>query len=109
MLVTTGDLIELHPLLLDTIIFSGTVLLIPEAWLLRPFLSLAGFGPYGPVKGSAAAWVQRRFWGAAVAEKSWFSHLQSAGMKFRVPPGLGKKIGAGIGLGLGIAGSLFRC
>ena len=32
------------------------------------------------IVGSAAAWLQRRFWGAAVDPGSWFSWLQAAGM-----------------------------
>ena len=27
-------------------------MLIPESWILRPFLSIFGFGPAGPVKGA---------------------------------------------------------
>ncbi|RDB25051.1 hypothetical protein Hypma_007814 [Hypsizygus marmoreus] len=80
-LLVTGQLVDNHPILVKTLVFSGAALLIPEAWLLRPILALFGFGPSGPVKGSAAADAQRRFWGAAVAEGSWFSHLQRAGMK----------------------------
>ncbi|KAG9308587.1 hypothetical protein JVU11DRAFT_11691 [Chiua virens] len=30
--------------------------------------------------GSAAAWLQRYFWGAAVKSGSWFAWLQAAGM-----------------------------
>lgn len=82
LLVLAGDLIEQHPVLFKTLLFSGAILCIPEIWLLRPFLSLFGFGPSGPVKGSVAAWAQRRFWGATVAESSWFAYLQSAAMKF---------------------------
>ncbi|KIP05248.1 hypothetical protein PHLGIDRAFT_19771 [Phlebiopsis gigantea 11061_1 CR5-6] len=55
-------------------------MLIPQGFILRPLLSLIGFGPFGPIKGSTAAWAQRRFWGAAVAKGSWFSVLQRAGM-----------------------------
>jgi hypothetical protein len=55
---------------------------------------------------TSAAWMQRRFWGAAVAKGSWFARLQSAGMK--LPPGTGRKIIGSIGLGLGIVGSLFK-
>ncbi|THH16611.1 hypothetical protein EW146_g4062 [Bondarzewia mesenterica] len=63
LIVITGDLIEEHPVLFETLLFSAAAALIPESWLLRPILSLFGFGPYGPVKGSAASWLQRRFWG----------------------------------------------
>ncbi|KAH0828908.1 hypothetical protein J3R83DRAFT_2327 [Lanmaoa asiatica] len=78
--VAVGDINEQHPQLLPAIAFSVVALLIPESWILRPFLSLLGFGPAGPVKGSAAAWLQRRFWGVAVDAGSWFSWLQKAGM-----------------------------
>ena len=118
---------EQHPVLLETLLFSASIMLIPEAWLLRPLLSLFGFGPYGPVKGenvpvspgcansisdhccltgSLASWSQRRFWGAAVAKGSWFAHLQSAGMKLGSP---WKKIAIGIGAGLGMIGSFSGC
>jgi len=78
--VAVGDINEQHPQLLTTLVFSVAALLIPESWILRPFLSLFGFGPAGPVKGSAATWLQRRFWGGAVRAGSWFSLLQAAGM-----------------------------
>jgi len=78
--VAVGDINEQHPQLLPTLAFSVAALLIPESWILRPFLSLFGFGPAGPVKGSAAAWLQSYFWGAAVEAGSWFSCLQAAGM-----------------------------
>ncbi|TFK44809.1 hypothetical protein BDQ12DRAFT_717958 [Crucibulum laeve] len=80
-LLITGNLIDNHPQLVAFILLSGAALIIPEGWILRPLLRLFGFGPYGPVKGSAAAWAQRQFWGAAVKEGSWFAGLQSAGMK----------------------------
>ncbi|TRM62059.1 hypothetical protein BD626DRAFT_499654, partial [Schizophyllum amplum] len=73
MVVITGDIHELHPVLFDT------------GWIMRPLLSVFGFGPAGPVKGSAAAWMQRQFWGAAVVEDSWFSFLQRAGMTASKP------------------------
>ncbi|KAF8128199.1 hypothetical protein EV363DRAFT_1433238 [Boletus edulis] len=80
LIVTIGDINEQHPKLFPALAFSVVVLLIPESWILRPFLRMFGFGPYGPVKGSFAAWLQSRFWGAAVAPGSWFSWLQAAGM-----------------------------
>ncbi|KAF8548038.1 hypothetical protein OG21DRAFT_1501252 [Imleria badia] len=78
--VAIGNINERHPKLLPALVFSVAVLLIPQSWILRPFLSLFGFGPSGPVKGSAAAWLQRYFWGRAVASGSWFAWLQAAGM-----------------------------
>ncbi|VDB86047.1 unnamed protein product [Peniophora sp. CBMAI 1063] len=79
----TGDLVEQHPALVEVLLVSGTVLgglLVPEWWILRPLLRAIGFGPLGPVKGSAAAWAQRFFWGGAVKKDSWFAALQRAGM-----------------------------
>lgn len=78
--VLVGDLAEQHPILLETLLFTAAGLIIPEYWLLRPLLSVFGFGPLGPAKGSAAAWAQQRFWGAAVNRGSWFAWLQRAGM-----------------------------
>ncbi|KAF8421547.1 hypothetical protein L210DRAFT_3459599 [Boletus edulis BED1] len=80
LMVTIGDINEQYPQLRSTLIFSVVVLLFPESWFLRPFLSVLGFGPIGPVRGSAAAWLQKRFWGAAVEPGSWSSFLQAAGM-----------------------------
>ncbi|GJE93550.1 hypothetical protein PsYK624_097090 [Phanerochaete sordida] len=100
--VITGDLIEQHPILFETLLFAGTAMLIPESWLLRPVLSMFGFGPYGPVKGTSAAWAQRTFYGAAVTKNSWFSALQRAGMKGTVPRKIIGGIGAGIGAGVGV-------
>ncbi|KAF8545927.1 hypothetical protein OG21DRAFT_1306960 [Imleria badia] len=78
--VVIGDINEQFPQLLPALTFSATILLIPESWILRPFLSLFGFGPSGPIKGLPAAWLQRYFWGAAVESGSWFAWLQAAGM-----------------------------
>ena len=47
-----GDINEQHPQLLPTVTFSIAALLIPESWILRPFLSMFGFGPAGPIKGA---------------------------------------------------------
>ncbi|KAG6375254.1 hypothetical protein JVT61DRAFT_3470 [Boletus reticuloceps] len=80
LIVIIGDINEQHPKLFPALTFSVAVLLIPESWMLKPFLSVFGFGPAGPVEGSVAAWLQRRFWGAAVEAGSWFSWLQAAGM-----------------------------
>ncbi|KAH7888195.1 hypothetical protein F5I97DRAFT_1805203 [Phlebopus sp. FC_14] len=111
LVVTIGDLIEQHPMLFDMLVFSVFAMLIPEEWLLRPFLSLFGFGPAGPLKGSTAAGMQRLFWGAAVKEGSWFAFLQRAGMKLAFPPGTFKAImgtvGAAVGAGVGKLGSYF--
>ncbi|KZV67011.1 hypothetical protein PENSPDRAFT_755278 [Peniophora sp. CONT] len=82
-IVITGDLVEQHPVLVDVLLMSGSVLaglFVPEWWIIRPLLRAVGFGPLGPVKGSAAAWAQRFFWGGAVKKDSWFAALQRAGM-----------------------------
>jgi len=79
-LTTTGDLVEQHPQFLEIVLWTGVIMIIPEGFILRPILSMFGFGPDGPAKRSAASWAQRRFWGAAVARGSWFARLQSAGM-----------------------------
>ena len=97
-------------------------MLIPESWILRPLLSMMGYGPYGPIKGrqsiddyhrqmdlsyyeplgSPAAWAQRRLWGAAVSKGSWFAFLQRAGMKgISVRPVMGA-IGGAIGAMIGL-------
>ena len=46
-----GDLVEQHPTILEIMLFSGAILLIPESWILRPLLTGFGFGPNGPIKG----------------------------------------------------------
>ncbi|KAI0026854.1 hypothetical protein K488DRAFT_91768 [Vararia minispora EC-137] len=106
MIVTAGDLVEQHPVLAETFIIVGAALLgalIPEWFILRPLIRVFGFGPLGPVKGSPAAWAQRYFWGAAVAEGSWFAALQRAGM---IGVGwLTRVIGAGLGGLIGLAGT----
>ncbi|KAH7903457.1 hypothetical protein BJ138DRAFT_1168109 [Hygrophoropsis aurantiaca] len=81
LIVVTGDLIELHPHIFESIIISAIIMAVPEELILGRLLSMFGFSPYGPVKGSAAAWMQRRFFGKAVRAGSWFALLQRAGMK----------------------------
>lgn len=97
-LVATGDLVELHPTIAEVLLFSVAAFAVPEAWLLRPIFGIFGFGPSGTLKGSTAAWAQRRFFGGYIPSGSWFSRLQSASMG---GVGLGKKVGAGIGAGIG--------
>ncbi|KAF9224491.1 hypothetical protein BS17DRAFT_703034, partial [Gyrodon lividus] len=82
LVVTAGDLAEQHPKLLDVLVFSVISMLIPEGWFLQPLLRAFGFGSKGPIKGgrTLAAWVQKRFFGAAVPAGSWFSYLQSVAM-----------------------------
>jgi len=75
------NLVNNHPVLFETLFFSVVLSMIPLSLILRPIVSLFGFGPLGPVKGSFAAFAQRLFFGAAVTEASWFAMLQRAGMK----------------------------
>lgn len=83
--VTIGDVAEQYPELLDILVVTAITMLIPEEWILYPLIRLFGIGPSGPVKGSIAAWAQRTFFGAEVKAGSWFSLLQSAGMKPGAP------------------------
>ncbi|OSX64407.1 hypothetical protein POSPLADRAFT_1055025 [Postia placenta MAD-698-R-SB12] len=83
--VTIGDIAEQHPELLPILVVTAITMLIPEEWILDPLIQLFGIGPSGPEKGSIAAWAQRTFFGAEVKAGSWFSLLQSAGMKPGAP------------------------
>ncbi|KAH9931445.1 uncharacterized protein B0H18DRAFT_989370 [Fomitopsis serialis] len=77
--VAIGDLAEQHPYLLKTLLVSGVMIIIPEAWFLRPLLRFFGFAPKGPAKGgSLATWTQRTFYGGTVTKGSWFSYLHRA-------------------------------
>ncbi|KAJ7822252.1 hypothetical protein B0H13DRAFT_2113042 [Mycena leptocephala] len=108
MVVLLGDLVEQHPLLLETILITFSVMLIPEYWVLRPLLSLFGFGPTGPVKGTIAPWAQRVFYGAAVSKGSWFAYLDKVAMTLKKPGfwgWVGGLLGAGAAAGGGIFGS----
>lgn len=89
--VTTGDLVEQHPDIINTLLLVAIAellpLLLPEVgmgvlfggWFLRPLLRLFGFGPQGPVKGGIAAWLQRSIFGARVPGGNWFAALQRLG------------------------------
>ncbi|KZT07299.1 uncharacterized protein LAESUDRAFT_123182 [Laetiporus sulphureus 93-53] len=94
--ITTGDLMEQHPHLTDTVVAIVVFMIVPEELILRPILSVLGFGPSGPIKGSAAAWAQRVFFGAEVKAGSWFAHLQEAGMVSKIPESVKKGLWAGI-------------
>jgi len=78
-IVTIGDIIEQHPILLEVLVISTTILTV-EIVFMRPLLSLLGFSPVGPVSGSLAAWAQSRLFGGTVPAGSWFSYLQRAAM-----------------------------
>ncbi|KAK7062092.1 hypothetical protein R3P38DRAFT_2833376 [Favolaschia claudopus] len=71
------------PTLLGALLITISLLLIPESFLLRPVLSLFGFGPLGPGKGTAASWAQHVFYGAAVPKGSWFAYLDSVAMTLK--------------------------
>jgi len=91
-----GNMVDNHPILIDIILTSTVLMILPEDFILLPLLRVFGFGLLGPVRGSAATWAQRTFFGAVVKRGSWFSRLQSAAMKW-VPSGLSKKVGIGAG------------
>ncbi|KAF9565511.1 hypothetical protein CPC08DRAFT_815284 [Agrocybe pediades] len=75
-----GKLADEHPTVLMALLMP--VPFIRELSILLPLLSVLGFGPGGPIKGSLAASMQRIFFGSTVAiPGSWFSILQSARMK----------------------------
>lgn len=83
LIIIMGSFKEQYPTLFDILIcflMAMLAMLIPESWILLPLLGAMGFSPYGPAKGSAAAWAQHWFWGPAVKKGSWFAILQSAGM-----------------------------
>ncbi|KAF7352439.1 hypothetical protein MVEN_01208500 [Mycena venus] len=100
LVVLLGDLVEQHPLMFETLLITFTVMLIPEYWVLRPLLRIFGFGPIGPVKGTAASWAQRVFYGAAVSKGSWFAYLEKAAMTLKAPGWWGW-VGGLFGIGLG--------
>ncbi|KAL4254187.1 hypothetical protein ABKN59_004544 [Abortiporus biennis] len=97
-LVTTGDLVEQHPE-----IFFLVIGLILEEWILaRSLLRLFGWGPLGPIKGSLAAFLQSRIFGASIPKGTWFAVLQRLGQlhPIRKMAGLWKEV-------VGSAKSLF--
>jgi len=82
--VTTGDLVEQHPIIARALLLVAIDILLPEieisGWLLPQLLRLFGFGRQGPIKGGIAAWVQRWIFGANIPAGSWFSVLQRLAM-----------------------------
>ncbi|KAJ3559288.1 hypothetical protein NP233_g11305 [Leucocoprinus birnbaumii] len=75
-----GNIADDHPKLVEALVFFVLMTVLPEIPIVRPILNCIGFGPLGPVKGSAAASAQRTFFGGAVTSGSWFAMLQRAGM-----------------------------
>ncbi|EFI28140.1 hypothetical protein CC1G_14167 [Coprinopsis cinerea okayama7 len=102
-----GNIIERHPQLFKTLVISAVCMLVVEPLIFIPVLRVFGFGVLGPVKGSAAAWLQRKFWRGAVESGSWFAVLQRAGMKLTA--GWGWKVIVGIGAGIGVIGGGRGC
>ncbi|KZT07298.1 uncharacterized protein LAESUDRAFT_725207 [Laetiporus sulphureus 93-53] len=90
--VEIGDLIEEHPILAETLLGIGVFMIIPASLILRPLLGVLGFGPYGPIEGSAAAWAQRVFIGAQIKVGTWFEHLQKAGLLEAIPKSIWETI-----------------
>jgi hypothetical protein len=80
-----GDLTEQHPILLETLLCSGTILFIPEVWLFRSVFSVG----FGPVKGWSL-YVLRLFLSVWIACK--------------VHPLLGRKVVFGVHLLHRVAG-----
>ncbi|KAF5321527.1 hypothetical protein D9619_001871 [Psilocybe cf. subviscida] len=73
-------LTEEHPLIVVTVVATVITIILPEGFFLRPIMQIFGWGTKGPVKGSAAAWMQRAFFPASIPKGSWFSQLQKVGM-----------------------------
>ncbi|GBE89582.1 hypothetical protein SCP_1602450 [Sparassis crispa] len=81
LIIMIGDLAEQNPVSLTVLLHYGTVLLIPESWLLRALLGLFGFPPVGPVKDMIASHAQHFFFGAPVRKDRGFTFLQVAAMR----------------------------
>ncbi|KAF8213972.1 hypothetical protein K438DRAFT_1802660 [Mycena galopus ATCC 62051] len=80
LIVLLGDVAEQHPLLIEVLLFAFMLLVSDQIWFLRRLLRILGFGQAGPMKGTAASWAQRVFYGPAVSKGSWFSFLQKTAM-----------------------------
>ncbi|RXW18817.1 hypothetical protein EST38_g7040 [Candolleomyces aberdarensis] len=76
-----GDFVDKNPELIGAIAISAVCFLIPESFILRPILSVFGFGPAGPLNGPLASWIQSRLLGGAVAKSNPFARFQRAAMK----------------------------
>ncbi|KAF9565510.1 hypothetical protein CPC08DRAFT_166928 [Agrocybe pediades] len=101
-ILVIGKLADEHPAVANAIVVAavmGTVPSIGELIVLRPLLTVLGFGPAGPIKGSLAASMQMFFFGRMIIPGSWFSLLQSVSMKPK-----GAAIGIAGALKLAIAG-----
>lgn len=47
-----GNLADNHPEIVEIILFSAAIFILPEYALLRPIVRVFGIGPIGPIKGS---------------------------------------------------------
>ncbi|TEB38453.1 hypothetical protein FA13DRAFT_1726126 [Coprinellus micaceus] len=75
----SAKIIDDHPCLFELVALT-LVLEIPGLWLIQPILGVVGFSTNGPVKGTLAARIQSKVYGARVPKGSVFSKLQKAGM-----------------------------
>lgn len=73
-LLIIANFVNNHPVLFETLLFSGAIPQSPILWL------ILAFGPLGPIKGSFAAFAQCFFFGAAIEQGSWSAMLKRAGM-----------------------------
>ncbi|KXN93038.1 hypothetical protein AN958_10104 [Leucoagaricus sp. SymC.cos] len=80
MLLITANIADRFPLLKEVIVFAASMLLLPQFQILRPIMVFFGFGPTGVVRGTAAAWAQRTFFGGLIPAGSWFAILQRVSM-----------------------------
>jgi len=48
----TGDLIEQHPYIAETILLTSIALLLPEIQIMRPIVRVFGFQPKGVAAGN---------------------------------------------------------
>ncbi|KAG1723732.1 uncharacterized protein EDB91DRAFT_1351131 [Suillus paluster] len=77
--VTIGDLYEQHPELAWTLSCIATGAIFSQGILLT-ILRVFGLGALGPIKGTAATWLQAWLFGPAVPRGSWFAVLQRLAM-----------------------------
>ncbi|KAG1856299.1 hypothetical protein C8R48DRAFT_302516 [Suillus tomentosus] len=79
------DHYEQHTWFAWILLYIAILLCIAIAQLFGPCSSLLalkifGIGPLGPIRGTAAAWLQARLFGGAIPAGSWFSILQRIAM-----------------------------
>ncbi|KAG1740367.1 hypothetical protein EDB19DRAFT_783560 [Suillus lakei] len=79
--VIIGDLYEQHPELAWTLSCMAVGPFIAPGFLLTTALRIFGFGALGPIKGTAAAWLQAWLFGPVIPKGSWFAILQRLAMR----------------------------